>query len=138
MDYHDQIDRFLYSEILESDKKPVPSLNNHTLPENLALEEVIVYARKALRFNITLELPERMDGGEYNLVRTGILKAKKLSEREIKLKGFSSKSAYIQQKTKDLKKHANLLKHAVIFQKEIVNKEYSGEMPHLHLSVMRT
>ncbi len=138
MDSHDRIEGFLYSEILESDKKPVPSLKNHTLPENLTEEEVIIYARKALRFDIQLELPEIVDGGEYNLMRAGILKAKKLTEKEIKNKGFASKSDYIKQKTKDLKKQANLLKHAVIFQKEIVEKEHGGEMPFFHLSVMRT
>ena len=138
MNSHDQIEGFLYSEILESDKKPVPSLKQHTLPQNLTTEEVTIYARKALRFDIQLELPEMMGGGEYNLVKKGILKAKKLTEKEIQLKGFPSKSDYIKQKTKDLKKHANLLKHAVIFQQEIVDKEHGGKMPHLHLSVLRT
>ena len=114
------LEDFLTSKIIEADNKPVP-YHYHDVPKELTTEEVIAFARKAIRFEIDLGLASSRSVAEEVKI------AKQKTKKDLFWLGFNSRDEFIKFRRKISNKSRNLYKHAKIYQDKIIENELKGE-----------
>ena len=106
---------FLSSKNIDSDKRPVPYYH-HDLPKGLTEEEVIVFARKAIRFDISLKNVDLF-------INENIKRVKSTTKKELAFLGFQSLDDYIIHTRKICKIQRDLIRHSKKYQEEIIKHE---------------